>query len=264
MGLEIKKINIDEIKPASYNPRKIDEKNFKKLSNSIKEFGLVDPIIINLKNHNIIGGHQRFDYLFYEKKDTELYLIELGDIGWVFSDVDLKIKDENHEKALNLALNRISGEWKFDDLNRILDELVEVNLDELTGFEYNLDDIEYEYVPLEYEDDEDLDEEILEDEEETYIQEPVDDNVVEIFEAEKEINNIPKNSVFRNLNNIIYYGEETEENINRLLEEKEEIRKYNIKDLKLIKTIKTPINYYITDNEEVIKTLLEDQQTYKL
>ena len=119
MGLNIKKIKIDDIKPASYNPRKIDTKNFKKLSDSIEKFGLVDPIIINLKNHNIIGGHQRFDYLYYEKKDTELHLIELGDIGWVFSDTDLSIKDENHEKALNLALNRISGEWKYDELNNI-------------------------------------------------------------------------------------------------------------------------------------------------
>lgn len=263
MGLNIKKIKIDDIKPASYNPRKIDTKNFKKLSNSIKEFGLVDPIIINLKNHNIIGGHQRFDYLYYEKKDTELHLIELGDIGWVFSDTDLTIKDENHEKALNLALNRISGEWKFDELNNILDELAEVKLDEITGFDYDLDEIDYEYIPLEYEDDE-LEEELIDEVDETHLQEPVEEDVVELFEAEKEINTIPKNSIFKNLNNIIFYGEETEDNINRLLEEKQEIRKYNIKDLKLIKTIKTPINYYITDNEEVIRTLLEDSETYKL
>ena len=51
MGLNIKKIKIDDIKPASYNPRKIQQKDFEKLSNSIKEFGLVDPIIINLKNN---------------------------------------------------------------------------------------------------------------------------------------------------------------------------------------------------------------------
>ena len=246
MGLNIKKIKIDDIKPASYNPRKIQQKDFEKLSNSIKEFGLVDPIIINLKNKNIIGGHQRFDYLYYEKKDTELHLIELGDIGWVFSDTDLKIKDENHEKALNLALNRISGEWKFDDLNRILDELVEVNLSDITGFEYNLDDIEYEYVPLEYEEDDDLEDELIDEieeiEEEYHPEPPKENNIIEI--------NIPKNTLYKNLNNIIYYGEETDKNLEKLLSEKQDIREYNIKDLKLVKTLKTPINYYITNNEK--------------
>ena len=260
MGLNIKKIKIDDIKPASYNPRKIQQKDFEKLSNSIKEFGLVDPIIINLKNKNIIGGHQRFDYLYYEKKDTELHLIELGDIGWVFSDTDLKIKDENHEKALNLALNRISGEWKFDDLNRILDELVEVNLSDITGFEYNLDDIEYEYVPLEYEEDDDLEDELIDEieeiEEEYHPEPPKENNIIEI--------NIPKNTLYKNLNNIIYYGEETDKNLEKLLSEKQDIREYNIKDLKLVKTLKTPINYYITNNEKVIKTLLEDPQTQRI
>ena len=260
MGLNIKKIKIDDIKPASYNPRKIQQKDFEKLSNSIKEFGLVDPIIINLKNKNIIGGHQRFDYLYYEKKDTELHLIELGDIGWVFSDTDLKIKDENHEKALNLALNRISGEWKFDDLNRILDELVEVDLSDITGFEYNLDDIEYEYVPLEYEEDDDLEDELIDEieeiEEEYHPEPPKENNIIEI--------NIPKNTLYKNLNNIIYYGEETDKNLEKLLNEKQDIREYNIKDLKLVKTLKTPINYYITNNEKVIKTLLEDPQTQRI
>lgn len=260
MGLNIKKIKIDDIKPASYNPRKIDTKNFKKLSDSIEKFGLVDPIIINLKNHNIIGGHQRFDYLYYEKKDTELHLIELGDIGWVFSDTDLSIEDENHEKALNLALNRISGEWKYDELNNILDELAEVNLDEITGFEYNLDDIEYEYVPLEYEDDDELEDELIDEieeiEEDYKPQTPVEDNIIET--------NIPKGSLYKNLNNIIYYGEETDENLETLLNEKQDIKEYNIKDLKLVKTLKIPINYYITNNEKVIETLLEDPQTHKL
>lgn len=165
MGLDIKKIKIDEIKPASYNPRSIKDKDFEKLSKSIEEFGLVDPIIINLNNHNIIGGHQRFDYLYYEKKDTELYLIELGDIGWVFTDTDLEVKDDKHEKALNLALNRISGEWNYDELNKLLEELAEFELDSVTGFDFDLDEIDYEYIPLndEYtdygidEDDDDLD-----------------------------------------------------------------------------------------------------------
>ena len=181
MGLNIKKIKIEDIKPARYNPRSISDKDFKKLSESIEQFGLVDPIIINLKNHNIIGGHQRFDYLYYEKKDTELHLIELGDIGWVFSDTDLEIKDDNHEKALNLALNRISGEWNYDELNKLLDELAEFDLDKVTGFDYDLDEIDYEFIPLndEYTNYDIGDDEILEDDDELISDEDIPDKSIE-------------------------------------------------------------------------------------
>lgn len=187
MGLNIKKIKIEDIKPARYNPRSISDKDFKKLSESIEQFGLVDPIIINLKNHNIIGGHQRFDYLYYEKKDTELHLIELGDIGWVFSDTDLEIKDDNHEKALNLALNRISGEWNYDELNKLLDELAEFDLDKVTGFDYDLDEIDYEFIPLndEYTNYDIGDDEILEDDDELIDDDDIHDKSIEENSNEK-------------------------------------------------------------------------------
>lgn len=185
MGLNIKKIKIDDIKPASYNPRKISDEDFKKLSKSIEQFGLVDPIIINLKNNNIIGGHQRFDYLFYEKKNVELNLIELGDIGWVFCDTDLEIKDDKHEKALNLALNRISGEWNYDELNNLLEELAEFNLDDLTGFDYDLDEIDYEFVPLDEEYFDDEDDDLLIEELDDIVEE-YDEDMVQTEKKEKE------------------------------------------------------------------------------
>ena len=53
--MKSEKIKIEDIEPAEYNPRKISKKEYKKLSKSISEFGLVDPIIINLKNMHIIG-----------------------------------------------------------------------------------------------------------------------------------------------------------------------------------------------------------------
>ena len=60
------KIKITDIVPARYNPRKISNEDYNKLSNSINEFGLVDPIIINLSNKHIIGGHQRYQILLNE------------------------------------------------------------------------------------------------------------------------------------------------------------------------------------------------------
>lgn len=144
--MEIEKIKITDIKPAEYNPRQITSEELTKLTNSISTFGLVDPIIINLKNNKIIGGHQRYEVLINQHMLNndfygELNLIRMGDIGWIFTETDLKVEDEDHEKALNLALNKISGEWDFEKLGEILDELTvnDFNI-ELTGF----DDIELE------------------------------------------------------------------------------------------------------------------------
>ena len=144
------KISIVDIVPAEYNPRVISDDEFKKLSNSIGEFGLVDPIIINLKNNKIIGGHQRYDVLLNKYMlDNDFYanlnLIRLGDIGWCFPNEDLKIKSEEHEKALNLALNKISGDWDFEKVNIILDELELNDFDiSLTGFNVDIDGVNSE------------------------------------------------------------------------------------------------------------------------
>ena len=134
-------IKLTDIVPAEYNPRKISENEFDKLSSSIAEFGLVDPIIINLTNNKIIGGHQRYDVLMNEHmknndKYDNLKLIRLGDIGWVFSEDNLSIKDESHEKALNIALNKISGEWDDDKLQELFTDLRLEGFDtKLTGFD---------------------------------------------------------------------------------------------------------------------------------
>lgn len=136
-------IGLMDLKPAEYNPRVMSNEDFNKLSKSINEFGLVDPIIVNLNNMTIIGGHQRYDVLLSEYKenraDIKLVLLRRGDIGWVFTDEDLTIKSIEHEKGLNIALNRISGEWDYEKLNSLLADLSDMNFElSLTGFD-NLD-----------------------------------------------------------------------------------------------------------------------------
>ena len=133
-------INITDINPADYNPRKISSEDYEKLTQSIKTYGLVDPIIINLNDNTVIGGHQRYDVLMDmymdNEIDKELSLLKLGDIGWVFTDDQLNVKDENFEKALNLSLNKISGEWDDDKLAVVLEDLEVNGFDvELTGFD---------------------------------------------------------------------------------------------------------------------------------
>lgn len=147
--MKVETITLNEIKPAAYNPRIMSIEEQEKLEKNLQEFGLVDPIIINLKNNQIIGGHQRYEILQKEQEKTgkqkEFTLIQMGDIGWVFLDEDMYINDENHEKALNLALNKISGEWDYSKLESILDDLQKIHFKmDLTGFDINLSNLSEE------------------------------------------------------------------------------------------------------------------------
>lgn len=150
--MKIEKIKLADLQEAEYNPRWISSDDMDKLKNSIETFGVVEPILINLKENNrIIGGHQRYNALidlYYDDNEfnPDLNLIRLNDsLGWVFPNNENELTDPNYEKALNLALNKISGEWDNDKLKIILEELeltpVEI---ELTGF----DEIEIEELSL--------------------------------------------------------------------------------------------------------------------
>ena len=64
--MEIKRMSLDKLNPAKYNPRKElkpGDPEFEKLKRSIQEFGLVEPIILNKRTGNVVGGHQRLSVL---------------------------------------------------------------------------------------------------------------------------------------------------------------------------------------------------------
>ncbi|MCX5705999.1 MAG: DNA modification methylase [Candidatus Omnitrophica bacterium] len=110
--MEIKRINISQINPAAYNPRKDlkpGEPEYEKLKTSLESFGYVDPIIWNSRTGNLVGGHQRLKVLVAQGL-TEVEA----------SVVDLSLE---REKALNLALNKVQGEWDEDKLAVLLVEL---------------------------------------------------------------------------------------------------------------------------------------------
>ena len=144
-------INFTDIIPADYNPRILSDEEYGKLQKSIDTYGVVDPIIINLRNNRIIGGHQRYrvmrdEHLKDPTKFNNLVLLKRGDIGWVFTDNDLTIESEEHEKALNIALNKISGEWDYPKLTSLIDDLTLTGFDiTLTGFDtLDLDELDAE------------------------------------------------------------------------------------------------------------------------
>ena len=123
--MQWKDLPIDQLKPATYNPRKKlkpGDKEYEKIKNSIKEFGYVEPIIVNY-DMTVIGGHQR--------------LTVLKDLGYeTVQCVQVHIEDEHKVKALNVALNKITGAWDEQLLADLLVDLksVDFNVD-LTGFE---------------------------------------------------------------------------------------------------------------------------------
>ena len=104
---------------APYNPRRIEPDQLAALRSSLRTFGAVEPVVANRRSGRIVGGHQRV-------KAAEAEGIEALPVVWV----DL---DETGEKQLNLALNRISGEWDEPALAALLEELGSSALD-LTGF----------------------------------------------------------------------------------------------------------------------------------
>ncbi len=138
-NLKIQQIKVSELKPATYNPRKWSESAAEQLTESIKRFGLVDPVLVNSNEnrHNIvIGGHFRLKVA----KD-----LGIKEVPVVYID----IADEAKEKELNIRLNKNLGDWDYEMLAEFdeslladigfeseeLDEIFDLSVDEPETFD---------------------------------------------------------------------------------------------------------------------------------
>jgi DNA modification methylase len=124
-GMIVQKIPVSEINPAKYNPRKDlkpGDPAYEKLKRSMTEFGYVEPIIWNEETGNIVGGHQRYKILLEEgHTEVECVVVKLP---------------ADKEKALNVALNKVTGDWEVKALAELLNDLNEQDFDlTLTGFD---------------------------------------------------------------------------------------------------------------------------------
>ncbi len=124
--MEFKKLPISSLIPADYNPRKDlqpGDAEFEKIRRSIEEFGYVEPVIVN-SDMTIIGGHQRVKVL--------------SALGHTEIDCVIVQVDKTKEKALNIALNKITGEWDTASLAQLLSDLDKESYNlELTGFDWD-------------------------------------------------------------------------------------------------------------------------------
>ena len=119
MEFEVKRIA--DMNRAAYNPRvdlQPDDEEYQAIERSLKRHGLVQPIVWNCRTNTVVSGHQRLTVLEAQ-----------GETEVTVSVVDL---DDIQEKELNVALNKITGEWDDDKLSVILNELGDEATD--TGF----------------------------------------------------------------------------------------------------------------------------------
>jgi DNA modification methylase len=120
--LKIEHVSIDSLHPDPANPRRIGERELESLTRSLQQFGFVQPVLARKSDNVVIGGHQR--------------LVAARRLGWktvpvVFLDLGVE-----QARLLNLALNRISGDWDQELLARMLADLKPVeDIDlSLSGF----------------------------------------------------------------------------------------------------------------------------------
>lgn len=119
MEFEVKRIA--DMNRAAYNPRvdlRPEDEEYQAIERSLKRHSLVQPIVWNRRTNTVVSGHQRLTVLEAQ-----------GETEVTVSVVDL---DDIQEKELNVALNKITGEWDDDKLSVILNELGEEATD--TGF----------------------------------------------------------------------------------------------------------------------------------
>ena len=123
--MNIQTLPASQLIAAKYNPRKDlkpGDPEYEKLRRSIEEFGYVEPVIWNERTGNIVGGHQRYKILMaLGHREIECVVVDL---------------DDKREMALNVALNKISGEFDIPLLTDLLRGLGADGFDvSLTGFD---------------------------------------------------------------------------------------------------------------------------------
>ena len=104
--IHIEHLPIDQLRPDPFNPRKISDAELNALTESIRKFGLVDPILVRSEDRTIIGGHQRV-----------VAARRLGYTTVPVVELDLSLEEA---RLLNIGLNKLGGSFDQELLARLL------------------------------------------------------------------------------------------------------------------------------------------------
>ncbi len=107
--IRIEQVSVATLRPDPANPRRISDEELESLTRSIRQFGLVDPIIARREDKTVIGGHQRL---------VAARRLGMKTVPVVFMDVSAE-----QARLLNIGLNKISGSWDQELLARLLADL---------------------------------------------------------------------------------------------------------------------------------------------
>jgi DNA modification methylase len=139
-NLNIVYVPLATLNPSLYNPRTWDTDDKKHLRESIEQFGVVDPLIVNgaeERKNIVIGGHFRLEVL-KELGYTEVAVVYIN------------IPDIEKEKELNIRLNKNQGQFdlellaQFDesilsDIGFSSEELDDIFPDEIVEEQFDLE-----------------------------------------------------------------------------------------------------------------------------
>lgn len=132
---QVVQVPLGALQGADYNPRIMSDEEMERLERSIEEFGFVEPAVARKEDLLLVGGHQRttaMRRILARRGHTKDY-VDKFKIPVVFI---AGLSDER-AKTLNVALNKIHGEWDQDKLQVLLAELAassDAGLATLTGF----------------------------------------------------------------------------------------------------------------------------------
>lgn len=122
--------NISDIKGYKKNPRKITEKMFTLLGETLREFGDLSGIVVNTRTGEAVGGNQRTAFFKQNPDECEIVIterldkpnkqgtvatgyIKFGDEHFAYREVDW---DSKTADRANIAANKVGGFWDNDIL----------------------------------------------------------------------------------------------------------------------------------------------------
>lgn len=126
--MEIRNISVKDLIPYDRNTKKHDKTQINNVAESIKQYGFVQPIVID-KNNTVVIGHCRL-LAAKQLKMKEVPCVCVEDLT------------EEQVKALRIVDNKSNeSEWDFDILP---DELADLNLDDF-DFDFGIDEEEEDF-----------------------------------------------------------------------------------------------------------------------
>jgi ParB-like chromosome segregation protein Spo0J len=133
------KFRLDHLVHADFNPRIMPKEEMESLKESIKTWGFVEPVVVNIHKDRygiLVGGHQRITALRQLIKEgitpKGIDITSEGIFEVPASIVEFTLEQEKH---LNIALNKIMGKWDDDKLFTLIDSIKDSSFLPATGFD---------------------------------------------------------------------------------------------------------------------------------